>query len=144
VLHCLGEYASSFLFVYGEEPDLSVLKEWAVILSIDCSNWHGMVKHKCISAEEHNVLEFQSMLTMLCSFFLSDSGVCHSSFCCFIWGRGVRWLHPWLLDAWSAMEECVAISSPMQQMGDGEMNVQGPLVIAEHAWNQLSSYVMFP
>jgi hypothetical protein len=27
VLHCLGEYASSFLFVYGEEPDLSVLKE---------------------------------------------------------------------------------------------------------------------
>jgi hypothetical protein len=41
-------------------------------------------------------------------------------------------------------KECIAISSPVPQMGDGQMNMQGPLVIAEHAWNQLCMYLMFP
>ena len=41
-----------------------ILQEFAVILAIgSCTNWHTMVKHKYILAEEHDVHDFQSSVT---------------------------------------------------------------------------------
>jgi len=44
-----------WLFMVNSWPHF-MLQDCAVILAIDSStNWHGMVKHKCILAEEHDV-----------------------------------------------------------------------------------------
>jgi hypothetical protein len=42
-----------------------------------------MVKHKSISAEEHNIHDFQSTLNVPCNFFLSEVWACYSAFCYF-------------------------------------------------------------
>lgn len=45
------------------------------MLASDCpTNGHGMVKHKSVSAEEHDVRNLQNTRTALCSFFLRDVG----------------------------------------------------------------------
>jgi len=74
LLHCPGAiwcHAQSLLVVYGEEPQ-SILQLCAVILAIDHhTNWHGMVKHKAISAEEHAVHDFQAPWLHCAVFFLN-------------------------------------------------------------------------
>jgi len=56
-----------WLFMVKSQPHL-ILQEWAVISATNhYTNWHGMVKHKTISAGEHDVHDFQSKLTALCS-----------------------------------------------------------------------------
>jgi len=52
-----------WLFTANSQPHL-ILQECAVIMSINCcNNWHRMVKHESISAEEHNKHDFQSNLS---------------------------------------------------------------------------------
>ena len=48
-----------------------ILQVCAVTLAIDYrTNWHGTVKNKSISVEEHDVHNFQSTLNALCNFLL--------------------------------------------------------------------------
>ena len=75
VLHCPGTiwyHAQAVLVVYGEEPP-DILQKCAVILVIDYhKSWHGMVKHKAISAEEHDMHDFQAPWLHCAIFFLLD------------------------------------------------------------------------
>jgi len=69
-----------WLFMANGQPYL-ILQECAVILVIDhCTNWHRMVMHKSTSAEEHEVHDFQSILTEACNFLPHDVWVRHSAF----------------------------------------------------------------
>jgi hypothetical protein len=78
LFHYLGakwHHAHAVLVVYGEQPASVMLQDCAVILTIDCStNWHGIVKHKCILAEKHDMHDFQSILLHHAIFFLSTLG----------------------------------------------------------------------
>jgi hypothetical protein len=50
-----------WLFMVNSQSHF-MLQDCAVILAIDChTNWHGMVKHKCILAEELEMRDFQSI-----------------------------------------------------------------------------------
>jgi hypothetical protein len=50
-----------WLFIVNSWPHF-MLQDCAVTLAIDCStNWHGMVKHKYILTEEHDMHDFQSI-----------------------------------------------------------------------------------
>jgi hypothetical protein len=42
------------------------------------------------------------------------------------------------------IEECISFISPKLQMGGGEENTHGPLVIVEHMWNPLCTNFSFP
>ena len=59
VLNCPGakwHLAQAFLVVYSEEPASNILQSCTVILDAECcTNWHGIVKHKSISAKEYEV-----------------------------------------------------------------------------------------
>jgi hypothetical protein len=57
-----------WLYMAKSWPHL-ILREEAVISAIDFStNWHKMVKQKLISAEEHDMYDFQSTMTVLYNF----------------------------------------------------------------------------
>jgi hypothetical protein len=59
-----------WLFMANSWPHL-ILQVCAVILDVDYhTSWHGTVKNKSISAEEHDVHNFQSTLKALCNFLL--------------------------------------------------------------------------
>jgi len=77
-----------WLFMVNSRPQF-MLQDCAVILAIDCStNWHGIVKHTCILAEEHDMHDFQSILLRHAIFFLGDSWECCSAFCRFsLWSN---------------------------------------------------------
>jgi hypothetical protein len=69
-----------WLFMAKSQPH-HILQECAVILAIDrCTNWHWMVMHKITSAEEHEVHDFQSILTETCNFLPLHIWVHHSAF----------------------------------------------------------------
>jgi hypothetical protein len=58
-----------------------ILQECAVISAVNCgTNWHNVVKQKSISAEEHEVCDFQSNLLRHAILFFGDVGACHSTF----------------------------------------------------------------
>ena len=65
------------------------------ILAIDChTNWHGMVKHESISAEEHDMHDFQSTLTEPHNFLPQWHLGTPFSILSFL--LTVKWTHPWL------------------------------------------------
>jgi hypothetical protein len=58
-----------WLFTVSSQPHL-IVQECAVIMATDFhTNWHGMVMHKSILAEEHDMHGFQSTLNAPCYFF---------------------------------------------------------------------------
>jgi hypothetical protein len=79
------------------------------------------------------VLEFQSTLTVLCNFLpWWHLGV---PFSILLFQLRVKWMHPWLISCYIAVEECIAFISPILQMGGGKKNTRGSLLIVEHMWN---------
>ena len=69
-----------WLFMVKRWPH-HILQECALLLAIDCcTNWHRMVMHKSTSAEEHEVHDFQSILTETCNFLPPNVWVHHSAF----------------------------------------------------------------
>jgi len=57
-----------------------ILLECTVIMAIDGhTDCHRMVKHKSISAEEHDKHDFQRNFNVPCNFFLGEVGACYSA-----------------------------------------------------------------
>ena len=74
-----------WLFMVKSQPHL-ILQKCAVIVAIDChTNWHRMVKHKPILAEECDQYNFQNQMSVPWEFFLGNNWAHHSEFWHFSW-----------------------------------------------------------
>ena len=56
----------------------------------------------------------------------------------------VKQMHAYLINHQNAIKECIALISPMLQMGCGKMNTHCFLIRDEHIWNALSTNFLFP
>jgi hypothetical protein len=72
-----------WLFMVNSQSHF-MLRDCAVILANDChTNWHGMVKRKCILAEELDMHDLKSIWLCHAVFFIDDFWACHPTFYCF-------------------------------------------------------------
>jgi hypothetical protein len=129
-------------FTVNSWPHL-ILQECAVILAIDhFTNWQGIVKHKSILAQEHDMHDFQCTMTAQYNFFsLVTFG--HTTQHSVISAEGqmnASMTHQLL----HVIAECTAFFSTMLQVGGGKKNMHGSFVIIEHAWNPLSTNFSLP
>jgi len=65
------------------------------VVAVYCTNWYGMVKHKSISNEEHDVHDFHSTLTVLCNFL--PQWHLDMKFSILSFQLRVERMHPWLV-----------------------------------------------
>jgi len=92
-----------------------------------------------ISAEEHDVQNFQSTLTALCSFL--PWWLLSMPFSVLSFQLSVIWVYPLLINCY---KECIAFISPTLQMDGGKKNMHDSFVIVGHVWNSLCTDFLFP
>ena len=119
-----------------------ILQECTVILAIDhCTNWHWMVKHKSVSAEEHDMHDSQSTLLCCAIFFLVMFGhaIQHSVFSAE--GQMNASMTHQLLKCYRGMR-CLYFSNSADGWWQEEHTWL--LVIVEHMWDPLCTNLSFP
>jgi len=60
--------SSSGFFKAKSRPHLILQEGTVKLVTVYCTNWYGMFRHKSICNEEHDMHDFRSTLTVLCNF----------------------------------------------------------------------------